>query len=68
MSDLSIFIAGLPPEQQAIRARCFHPSGSFVEFRKEEVEQSVPSRFEQMVRKYPDRLAIKTHIHSPTRR
>ena len=66
MSDLSIFIAGLPPEQQAIRARCFHPSGSFVEFRKEEVEQSVPSRFEQMVRKYPDRLAIKTPCHTLT--
>jgi len=48
------------PLQEAIRARCFHPSGNFVEFRKEEIEQSIPSRFEQMVRRYPDRIAVKT--------
>jgi len=27
--------ANLPPEQEAIRAKCFHPSGTFVEFPKE---------------------------------
>ena len=27
---------------------------------KEEVEQSVPDRFEEHVRKYPDRIAFKT--------
>ncbi len=30
------------------------------EFRKEEVEQSIPDRFERIVRQYPDRIAIKT--------
>ena len=32
MSDLSKFTPKLPPEQQAIRANCFHPTGTFVEF------------------------------------
>ena len=60
MGDLSTAFPGFPPEQEAIRAKCFHPSGSFVEFRKEEVEQSIPDRFEHMVRRYPDRIAAKT--------
>ena len=60
MSDRSKHILGLPPEQEAIRAKCFHPSGTFVEFPKEEVEQSVPARFEKIVSKYPDRIAIKS--------
>ena len=59
MSELSKPVANLPPEQQAIRAKCFHPSGTFVEFAKEEVEQSIPERFEKIVRLYPDRIAIK---------
>jgi hypothetical protein len=25
----------LPPDQQAIRDKCYHPSGEFVEFRKD---------------------------------
>jgi amino acid adenylation domain-containing protein len=52
--------------QQAIRAKCFHPSGSFVEFSKEQVEQSVPDRFEEIVQKYPDRIAVKTKNFSLT--
>jgi len=49
----------LPPEQQAIRDKCFHPSGTFVEFPIEDVEVSIPARFEKIVRMYPDRLAVK---------
>ena len=49
----------LPPEQEAIRARCFHPSGTFVEFPKEDVETSIPERFEKVVRLYPDHFAVK---------
>ncbi|MFQ5683991.1 MAG: amino acid adenylation domain-containing protein, partial [Candidatus Binatia bacterium] len=59
-------LSKLPPEQQAIRAKCFHPSGTFVEFPKEEIEQSVPERFEQMVRLYPNRIAVKTRSHELT--
>jgi hypothetical protein len=49
MSDPSVHPAQPPPEQQAIRAKCFHPTGTFIEFAKEEIEQSIPARFEKMV-------------------
>jgi amino acid adenylation domain-containing protein len=49
----------LPPEQLAIRDKCFHPSGIFIEFKKEEVEQSIPERFEKIVRNFTDRIAVK---------
>lgn len=48
----------LPLEQQAIRAKCFHPSGLFVEFGKEEIEQSISERFEQQVATYSARSAL----------
>jgi non-ribosomal peptide synthetase component F len=54
----------LPPEQAAIRARCFHPSGTFIKFSKKEIEQSVPERLEKIVRKYPEQTAVKTRTHS----
>ena len=66
MNTLSNHLTYLPPEQQAIRDRCFHPTGTFIEFRKEEVEQSIPDRFEQQVRSYPDRLAIRDKTHELT--
>jgi amino acid adenylation domain-containing protein len=53
-------VTNLPPEQEAIRAKCFHLTGTFVEFAKEEVEQSIPDRFEKIVRMYPNRIAVKT--------
>ena len=39
---------------------CFHPSGTFVEFPIEDVETSIPERFEKIVATYPDRVAVKT--------
>ncbi len=66
MSDVSTLIADLPPEQQSIRAKCVHASNSFVKFEKEEIEQSVPDRFEQQVAKYPDRIAVKSRNHALT--
>ena len=50
----------LPPEQEAIRGKCFHPSGTFVEFPEGEIEQSIPARFEKIVAIFPDRLALKS--------
>ncbi|MGH7846681.1 MAG: AMP-binding protein [Candidatus Binatia bacterium] len=47
-------------EQATIRANCFHPTGGFIDFSQEEAEQSIPRRFEKMVRKYPERIAVKT--------
>jgi amino acid adenylation domain-containing protein len=59
-------VPNLPPEQEAIRAKCFHPTGTFVEFTADEIEQSIPDRFEKIVRLYPDRLAIKSEDQSLT--
>ncbi len=66
MSDLSRHTIDIPRQQQAIRNRCFHPSGNFIEFRKEDIEQSIPDRFEEQVRKYPDQLAVKTRNQQMT--
>lgn len=47
-------------QQEAIRAKCFHPTGKFIDFHKEEIEQSIPQRFERIARTYPDRVAVKS--------
>jgi amino acid adenylation domain-containing protein len=68
MSGTSTFIprSQLPPEQEAIRAKCSHPSGTFVEFRKEEIEQSITERFEKIVSQYPERIAINAKTQTLT--
>ena len=48
----------LPLEQEAIRGKCFHPSGKFVEFPKQDVETSIPKRFEKIAGQFPDRVAV----------
>ena len=45
--------------QSEIRAKCFHPTGQWEEFKPEDLNQSIVSRFEQIVARYPDRLALK---------
>jgi non-ribosomal peptide synthetase component F len=66
MSNLATAIAHLPPKPQPIGPKWYHPSGSFTEFSKEDVEQSIPDRFEQIVAQYPDRIAVKTRQHALT--
>jgi non-ribosomal peptide synthetase component F len=56
----------LPAEQEAIRVKCFHPSGTFVEFEKEEIEQSISNRFEQQVHSNSNRIAVRTRSHELT--
>ena len=60
MSDLSRHSVDRPLQQKAIHDKCFHPTGTFAEFKKEAVEQSIPNRFEEQVRRYPDRIAVKS--------
>ena len=60
MNALARDTRGLPAGQIAIINKCFHPTGTFIKFRKTEVGQSIPSRFEEQVRRFPERLAIKT--------
>lgn len=52
--------------QQAIKAKCFHPLGIFEEFSKEDLETSIPKRFEKIVSIYSDRLALKEQNHTLT--
>jgi amino acid adenylation domain-containing protein len=68
-SSANTFSRGAPNssrKQEAIRAKCFHPTGTFVEFSKEEVEQSITERFEKIVRMYPDRVAVKSKNQTVT--
>ena len=59
-SDLTKDTPYLPPEQAAIRAKCFHSTGTFEEFDTKEIEQSISDRFEKIVAKYLDSIAVKT--------
>src|SRR5678815_3343907 len=43
-----------------------HTPGKFVQFPKEEIEKSVAERFETIVHKHPNHLAIKTPCRSIT--
>lgn len=45
--------------QQEMHARCYHPSGQWIEFKPEALEQSVVARFTAMVDRYPERLALQ---------
>ncbi|MFC1716663.1 AMP-binding protein [Candidatus Poribacteria bacterium] len=44
----------------------FGPTNDFIEFRREEIEQSMPSRFQKQVAKYGDRLAIRAEEYELT--
>jgi amino acid adenylation domain-containing protein len=46
--------------QARIRERCGHPSRRFVEFRTEDVDQSVAARFEAQVDHHGDRVAVRS--------
>jgi hypothetical protein len=50
----------LPAWQQAIIAKCHHPSGEWIEFPLSALDRSLVTRFEEMVARNPDRLALKT--------
>jgi len=58
--------ANRPPDQRAIREKHFHPADTFVEFPKEDIEKSIPHRFEKIASRYPERVAIKTAARSIT--
>ncbi len=50
--------APLSTRQEAIVEKCFHPTGAWEELPESEYESSVPARFESIVARYPDRLAL----------
>jgi len=49
----------IPAQQQAIIGKCYHPTGQWIEFPRECLEQSIVTRFEEIVEQYPNRLALK---------
>lgn len=51
---------------EAIHAIQGRPGKALAEFRKEEVEQSIPERFEKMARTYADQIAVKMKDHALT--
>jgi len=58
----------LQPSQEIIRAKCFDSSALFVPFNRQEIEQSIPERFEKMAAQYPDCIAVKTQRRTLTYR
>ena len=46
--------------QGSIRAGLVSPTNSFIEFEKQEIEQTIADRFEQHVAKYPQQIAVRT--------
>jgi amino acid adenylation domain-containing protein len=51
-----------------IRVKCFHPNGTFIEFPEDEIEQSIPERFEKIARQFPDHTAVESRRHRLTYR
>jgi non-ribosomal peptide synthetase component F len=48
------------PSSQTMQGRRVNLTSSFIEFKKKEIEQSIPERFEHIARTYPERTAVKT--------
>jgi len=46
--------------QLTSRSNLVRPTNPFVEFKRQDIEQSIPERFEQKVEKYPANIAVKT--------
>jgi non-ribosomal peptide synthetase component F/thioesterase domain-containing protein/acyl carrier protein len=62
---LGISGTGVPPVNHAQDARAtIRPTNSFIEFTKDEIEQSIGNRFESQARKHPHRIAIKSKRHA----
>src|SRR5215471_9460027 len=66
MSNPTVNQTQLPTEQEAVRAKFPRSSGRSVEFPIEDVETSIPERFEKIVRLYPDQIAVKIGSHTVT--
>ena len=59
-------LANPPPEQAAIPDSSFHRAEICDESPKEQIDQSIPARFEKIVRMYPNRLALQMGDHRLT--
>jgi amino acid adenylation domain-containing protein len=66
MSNVSTWVTSLPREQQAILAKCLNANSDFTEFKEDDLERSIPSRFEYIASKYPHRPAVSSKNRSLT--
>lgn len=72
VSDPDLPLSRLPvlteAERLAVRVETNRvaPTNPFLEFRREEIEQSITERFEQQARRNPSRIAVRTGTHSWT--
>ncbi len=64
MSGFPRAMAAFPASQRALWAKAGHCRETFVPFQKVEIEQSIPERFEQQLKRHPDRLAVKAGCHA----
>lgn len=55
-------------EYERIRAKCYHPTGTFVPLPAHELNQSLLPRFAEMVARFPDHLAVQDGERSLTYR
>jgi len=53
-------------QQSSTQYRIVHPTNNFIRFEKKDIQQSIPSRFEQQVKKCPNRLAVKARSYKFT--
>jgi len=58
--DLEQAISRLPRPQLKGQSNGVKPTNPFIKFEKEEIEQSITARFEKIVQKHPQNIAIKT--------
>lgn len=61
-------IASFPPlvSDDVAGGRRVSPTNDFIRFEKSEINQSIPERFQQQVRKYPANIAIKANGQTAT--
>ena len=64
-SDPGLPAATPPRESPAVRPRPRH-CGPPAEFKREDIEQTISSRFEQQVARYPERPAVRTRTATVT--
>ncbi len=65
LSSLSVVTAN-DRANLAARHDVIRPANQFSEFPQAAIEQSIPARFEEQVKRWPSRLAIKTRTHEWT--
>jgi acyl carrier protein len=65
LSDLDILTKS-ERKLQSVKANGVRPNKPYIEFTEEAIEQSIPERFQDQVKKFPQNIAVKTKNHEWT--